>query len=103
MEKRIGKVTHFYNRIGVAALSLEDGLKIGDTIRIRGHTTNFVQQVESMEVDHRTLQSVGPQAHVAIKVAERVRIGDEVYHVVDKSAVELGFGDSLSMEEWHAC
>ena len=103
MEKRIGEVTHFYNRIGVAALSLEDGLKVGDTIHIRGHTTNLVQQVESMEVDHRKLQSVGPQAHVAIEVVARVRDGDAVYRIVDKPAVELGFGDSVVVNEWRAC
>lgn len=83
MDKRIGEVTHYYNRIGVAVLKIEDGLNVGDTIHILGHTTDFTQQVISMEVEHRKMQAVGAGADVALKVDERVRAGDEVYKVVD--------------------
>lgn len=79
MEKQIGQVTHYYNRIGVAVLELNEGLKVGDTIHIVGHTTDFTQRVESLEVDHRKLQSVGAGADVALKVADRVRQGDKVF------------------------
>jgi hypothetical protein len=103
MEKQIGEVTHYFHRIGVAALCLEDGLKIGDVVHIRGHTTDFAQPVASMEVDHRQIQSVGPRAHVAIKVDERVREGDAVYRISERPAVELGFGDSVAVNEWSAC
>ena len=81
MEKRIGKVTHYYNRIGVAVLELEGGLKVGDTIHIMGSSTDFVQQVSSMEIEHRKMQAVGAGADVALKVDDVVREGDEIYRV----------------------
>ena len=84
MEKYIGKVTHYFTRIGVAVLELEDGLTVGDTVHISGHTTDFIQLVKSMEVEHRKLQAVGAGADVALKVEERVRKADKVYKVMDR-------------------
>jgi putative protease len=81
METRIGKVTHYFDRIGVAALELEDGLKVGDTIHITGRKTDFVQPVSSMEIEHRKMQAVGAGADVALKVDEEVREGDKIYRV----------------------
>jgi hypothetical protein len=81
MEKRIGKVTHYFNRIGVAVLELEDGLKVGDTIHISGRRTNFKQEVESLEVDHQKMTAVGAGADAALKVDEPVHDGDVVYAV----------------------
>ena len=85
MEKYIGKVTHYFTRIGVAVLELEDGLAVGDTVHICGHTTDFVQQVESLEVEHRKLQAAGAGADVALMVEERVRSGDKIYKVTDEA------------------
>lgn len=85
MEKYIGKVTHYFTRIGVAVLELEDGLTVGDTVHISGHTTDFVQRVESMEVEHQKLQAVGAGADVALRVEERVRSGDKIYKVIDQA------------------
>ena len=84
MEKRIGKVTHYFNRIGVAVLELEDGLQVGDTIHITGHRTDFTQQVNSMEIDHQKMQAVGAGADVALKVDEQVREGDSIYRVINR-------------------
>ena len=84
MEKLIGKVTHYYNRIAVAVLNLEEGLKMGDEIHIIGHTTDLTQRVESMEVNHRQVQSVGAGADVALAVNGRVRRGDNVFLVGGK-------------------
>jgi len=78
MEILIGKVVHFYNRINVAVLDLNDALKIGDTIHIVGRITDFTQTVESMEIEHQKVQSVGP-GEVALKVWDYVRRGDEIY------------------------
>jgi hypothetical protein len=86
VETYIGKVTHYYTGIGVAVLELEDGLAVGDTVHIFGHTTDFVQQVRSMEVEHRKQQAVGAGADVALKVEERVRPDDKVYKVVGQAA-----------------
>lgn len=85
MEKYVGKVTHYYTRIGVAVLELEEGLTVGDTVHICGHTTDFSQRVESMEVEHRKLQAVGAGADVALKVEERVRSGDKIYKEIDQA------------------
>ena len=84
MEKQVGQITHYFNRIGVAVLKLEEGLKVGDTIQISGHTTDFSQQVWSMEIDHHKMQEVGPGANVALKVDEPVRKGDAVYLVMER-------------------
>lgn len=80
MDILIGKVVHFYNRINVAVLELNDVLKVGDTVRIVGHTTEFTQPVESMEIEHQKVQSAGP-GEVALKVWEYTRRGDEVFKV----------------------
>jgi translation elongation factor EF-1alpha len=83
MEIRIGKVTHYYNRIGVAVLELEDVIKTGDTIVFLGHTTDFSQEVTSMEIEHHKIQSAGPGMEVALKVDEPVRSGDELFKVIE--------------------
>jgi len=82
MERQIGQVTHYYNHIGVAVLNLDQGLKVGDMIRVRGRHTDFTQTVESMEIEHQKVELAGPGADVALKVAQRVRDGDTVYSVV---------------------
>lgn len=83
MNVRIGKVTHFFARISVAVLELSDELYVGDTILFLGHTTEFTQPVDSMEIEHQKVQSVGPGSEVALKVIQRVRAGDEVFKVVE--------------------
>jgi hypothetical protein len=84
MEKHIGRVTHYFKRIGVAVLELSDGLKVGDVVHIQGHATDFTQVVRSMEIEHQKAQSVGPGADVALKVIEHVHEGDAVYRVVEE-------------------
>ncbi len=82
-EEKIGQVVGYYARIGVAAVQLTEGsLRVGDTIRIRGHTTDFTQPVESMEVNHQPVQQAEPGAEIAIKVRERTRQKDQVFRVV---------------------
>jgi putative protease len=81
MEKEIGRITHYFNRLGVAVLELTEGLKVGDVVHILGHTTDFTQPVWSLEIEHRKIQAVGPGADVALEVSDRVRRGDRVYRV----------------------
>ena len=80
VEVLVGKVTHYFSKIGVAALSLEAPLRTGDRIRIRGHTTDLQQTLDSMETGHSPIDSAQPGDDVAIGVAGRVRVGDAVYH-----------------------
>ena len=81
MEVRIGKVTHYYNRIRVAVLKLDGELKVGDTILFLGHSTDFGQPVTSMEIEHRKVQSVPAGSEVAVQVIQPVRTGDKVVKV----------------------
>jgi len=89
METRIGRVTHYFNRLGVAVLDLGEPLKVGDAIRIEGHTTDFSQPVWSLEIDHRKIETVGPGADVALKVIEPVREGDLVYRLAGEQATDV--------------
>ena len=79
MEIRVGKVTHYYDRIGVAVLDLTGALKVGDPIHILGRTTDFNQQVKSMEIEHHKIQSAEPGMEVALRVHGTVRKGDIIY------------------------
>lgn len=78
-EERVGTVTDYYAKIGVAAVTLADGaLRVGDRIRIHGHTTDLTQTVESLQVDHRPVQAAERGSEVALKVRDRVRKHDAV-------------------------
>jgi Elongation factor Tu domain 2 len=80
--ERIGVVTHYYSHLSVATLRLESGtLRVGDVIHIRGHTTDFSQEVESLEVNHAPVTEVGPNADFGLKVVGHVREHDVVYKV----------------------
>jgi len=82
-EERIGRVTEYFARIGVAGIQITDGsLRVGDTIHIKGHTTDFQQVVDSIQVEHQVVQEAGPGTLVGMKVRDRVRAHDVVYKVV---------------------
>lgn len=75
----IGTVTHYFSHLSVAALSLRAPLSVGERIHIRGHTTDLVQTVESMEIEHERVERANPGDDVAIKVADHVREHDLVF------------------------
>ena len=81
-EKKIGVVDDFFAKIGVLASKLEDGLKVGDTIHIKGHTTDITQVVSSMQVEHQSVQEAKAGDSIGIKINDRVRKGDVVYKVI---------------------
>jgi len=75
-------VTHYYSHVSVAIVRLESGmLRVGDTIHIRGHTTDFSQRVQSLEVGHAPVAEVGPNDDFGLKVVAHAREGDVVYKV----------------------
>ncbi len=80
-EELIGEVTHYFPHVGAAVLKLSTELKVGDTIHIAGHTTDFTQSVESMQIDHADAGAAGPGDDAAILVTDKVREGDRVYRV----------------------
>ncbi|HSG75330.1 MAG TPA: EF-Tu/IF-2/RF-3 family GTPase [Burkholderiales bacterium] len=80
--ERIGVVTHFYGEPSVAIVKLETGmLRVGDTIHIRGHTTDFSQRVASLQVEHAPVNEVGPEDDFGVRVDQHVREHDVVYKV----------------------
>jgi putative protease len=83
MEIEIGKVTHYYNHINVAVLALTDSLKLGDKIHIVGHSTDVIERVASMEIEHHPVEWVKPGDNVAIKVIEPVHEHDKVLRIVE--------------------
>jgi putative protease len=82
-KEKIGEVFTYFSRIGVAGMKLtEGGLKVGDTISIEGHTSNFTQKVDSIQMDHGPVQTAKKGDEVGIKVKERVRKHDLVYKLL---------------------
>jgi len=81
MEKEIGKVTHYFGKIGVAVILLSDNLAVGDTIKVRRGEEEFEQKVESMQVEHQNIESGKAGDEVAIKVSQPAKEGAIVYKV----------------------
>ncbi len=81
LETKIGKITHYYTDIGVGVLELTDTLEIGDIIHIQGATTDFTQEVTSMQISNEPIEKAGSGDAVGLKVKNRVREGDLVYKV----------------------
>ena len=80
--ERIGIVTHYYGNVSVAVIKLESAsLRVGDTIHIRGHTSDFAQRVESLQIGHAPVSEVGPNDDFGLKVVAHVREHDIVYKV----------------------
>ncbi len=78
----VGTVEHYYTKIGVAVINLEGSLSVGDKISIEGATTNIQQTVDSMQVEHETVENAKAGDSVGMKVVDRVRPGDQVYKIV---------------------
>ena len=76
--KPIGKVTHYYNKIGVAIIELSDKLKVGDKIKIEGNKNEFEQIVDSIEIDRKKVDSAKVGEVVGLKVAEKTAAGARV-------------------------
>jgi GTPase len=92
-EALIGIVVHQWQKAGAALLALSGGdLSGGDTIRIKGHTTDFTQTVRSMQINHEPVDSAGPGDEVAVAIDDRVRVKDSVYLVsADSTPGPWGF------------
>ena len=81
-EERIGVVSHYFSHLSVAALILESGtLRVGDTIHVKGHTTDFTQKVDSLQVDHAPVSEVHAGQDFGLKVTGQAREHDVIYKV----------------------
>ena len=82
-EQKVGEVVKFFSKPSVAAVKITDGeLNIGDNIKYSGHTTDFIDEVKSMEVDNQSVAKAVVGDFIGIKVSDRVRPGDEVFKVI---------------------
>ena len=79
----IGRVTHFYSKIGVAIISLDGSLNVGDRIALIGATTDLEQIVKSMQVEHQNIDEAKPGDLVGLKVKDKVREGDTVFKLLN--------------------
>ncbi len=78
----IGKVTHYFDRLSVAVVRLQDELYLDDWVLFEGHRTELEQQVHSMQIDRQAIEKGMPGDEVAIKVDNIVHEGDDVYLIV---------------------
>ncbi len=80
-DTKVGTVTHFYDKIGVAVINVLSPLKVGDRIKISGHDKEFEQEITSMQVEHQNIQAAKKGNDVGMKMDQPVKDGDEVYKV----------------------
>ena len=80
-EVEIGKITHYYGHISVAIIQLSDLLKVGDNIHIKGHTSDFTQEISSMQIEHKDVAEAKAGDFVGIKVAQKTHPNDKVFKV----------------------
>ncbi|MHC4601543.1 MAG: EF-Tu/IF-2/RF-3 family GTPase [Planctomycetota bacterium] len=82
-EEEIGKVTRYFAKIGVAGILIEKGgLKVGETIHIKGHTTDFNETISSMQVEGKDVEEANPGDEIGVKLGDRARPNDVVYKVI---------------------
>ena len=81
METKVGTITHYYTDLGVAVVELSEPLEVGNTIHIQGATTDFTQEVSSMQIDNDSIEKANAGDDIGMKVTDRVREGDNVYKV----------------------
>jgi translation initiation factor IF-2 len=83
-EEQVGVVVKFFSKPSVAAIEVSGGgLKKGDTLKYKGHTTDFTDVVSSMELDNKPIEEAKVGDLIGIKVKDRVREGDKVYRIVE--------------------
>ena len=81
-EKEVGKINHYYGHISVGIIELSDVLKVGDTIHIKGHSSDFTQTIDSMQIEHKNLTEAKAGDVIGVKVAEKIHPHDKVYLVI---------------------
>jgi hypothetical protein len=80
-ENRVGKVTHYFDRISVAVLGLTDKLRVGDMVHFLGHSTDFKQEINSLQIEHQIVDEAKPGQDVALKVNQKVHPNDAVFKI----------------------
>lgn len=81
-EKEIGKITHYYGHLSVGIIALSDTLQLGETIHIKGHSSDFSQNVDSMQIEHTSVSEAKPGDVIGIKINQKAHPHDKVYKVI---------------------
>lgn len=81
MDVKIGKITHYYTKIGVGIVKLTVPLAVGDKIKISGHDKEFTQEVTSLQIEHQPIEKAKKGDIIGLKVDQPVKENDEVYRV----------------------
>jgi GTPase len=81
-EKEIGQVTHYYGHLSVGIIELSEVLKLGEIIRIKGHSEDFTQPIESMQVEHVNVAEAKAGDVIGIKLSQKAHPHDKVYKVI---------------------
>jgi hypothetical protein len=83
-EVEIGKVTHYFSKIGVMAIQIsQDVLRVGDVIHVKGHTSDFTQKIDSMQIDNKPVAEATVGQSVGMRAKDHAREHDQVYKVVE--------------------
>jgi len=83
-EELIGKITHFFPKVSAGVIKLKKSLSLGDTIHIKGHTSDFIQKVSSLQINNKPVKRAEKGKLVGVLVKERVRRKDKVYKIKEK-------------------
>ncbi len=78
-ETFLGVIEDYFQQVGVVALTLKSSVALGDRIHVRGHTTDLIQVVDSMQIEHQAVEQAGANDAVGIKISDKCRAGDYVY------------------------
>ncbi len=85
MDIKIAKVTHYFDKIGVAVIEiLKQPLKVGDLVKVSGHDSEFNQKITSLQVEHNQVSEVAAGETAGLKVEKPVKEGDELFLVQEK-------------------
>lgn len=85
MDIQVAKVTHYYDKIGVAVIEvMKQPIKVGDAIKISGHDNEFNQTISSLQVEHKQVKEIGPGESGALKTEKPVKEGDAIYLATKK-------------------
>jgi putative protease len=81
---QIGHITHYFDHLNVAALELTAPLRVGDTIHILGHSTDFKMEVTSLQIEHQSVNEAKPGDDLGLKVIQKVHPHDKVFKITDE-------------------
>ena len=82
-EKQIGVITHYFNHLEVGIIELSAALKVGDTVHIKGAHDDFTQTIDSMQIEHESVNQAKKGDMVGVKVSSKVHQNDKVFKVTE--------------------